>query len=135
MSERMTVKKFDSLTPKDFGNGAVLDEIRGTIKLCEELLHGDRYFDISKIRGAVSRGWCHPKTKYLEMDSELAEAISYEVLQLFLHGEGKEKTDPWEKWVERMPILTIIDTPHPNSCAHKWIASMKAWFRTMPRGK
>jgi hypothetical protein len=41
MSERMTVRKFDSLKQRDFQNGAVLDEIRCALKELESL-HGEK---------------------------------------------------------------------------------------------
>lgn len=37
--------------------------------------------DISGIRGAVARGWCYPENSLKELDSDLAEAISQEVLK------------------------------------------------------
>lgn len=37
---------------------------------------------IKEIRGAVARGWCHPKNAKKEMDSDLAEAISKEIIKL-----------------------------------------------------
>jgi hypothetical protein len=42
--ERMTVKKFDSLKPTDFKNGAILDDIRFSLRRLEELesLHGEK---------------------------------------------------------------------------------------------
>ena len=36
--------------------------------------------ELSEIRGAVARGWCHPDNQHKEMDVDLAEAISQEVL-------------------------------------------------------
>ena len=38
---------------------------------------------MADIRGAVARGWCHAKNSHKEMDSDLAEAISIEVKNLF----------------------------------------------------
>ena len=32
------------------------------------------------VLGAVARGWCHESTKHLEMDAELAHAITAEVM-------------------------------------------------------
>ena len=36
-----------------------------------------------QIRGAVARGWCHPKNSSKEMDVDLAEAIAQEIIKLF----------------------------------------------------
>jgi hypothetical protein len=41
---------------------------------------------IEEIRRAVARGWCAPENSAKEMDSDLAEAISQEILKLFSHG-------------------------------------------------
>jgi hypothetical protein len=38
--------------------------------------------EMSEIRGAVARGWCHPKNSAKVMDTDLAEAISEEVYKL-----------------------------------------------------
>jgi hypothetical protein len=44
MGERLTVKKFDSLKPTDFKNGAILDDIRFSLRRLEELeqLHDEK---------------------------------------------------------------------------------------------
>ena len=34
---------------------------------------------VQEIAGAVARGWCHPKTQHLVMDTDLAWAIVEEV--------------------------------------------------------
>lgn len=39
-----------------------------------------------KILGAVARGWCHPKNSHKVMDVDLAEAITWEVLQELQSG-------------------------------------------------
>lgn len=109
--------------------------------------------ELSLIRQAVARGWCHPKNKHKEMDVDLAEAISYEVLnQLYdLHGEKEQPIsrqealrisretldkaekerlpDPWEAWVLNMPGWM------GDSYARDWHRRMQDWFREMPRGK
>ena len=42
---------------------------------------------LEEIRGAVGRGWCHPKNKHKTMDIDLAEAITIELVQLWQqHG-------------------------------------------------
>lgn len=46
---------------------------------------------IQQVRGAVARGWCHESNREKEMDSNLAEAISQEVLKLI------ELQDPFQK--------------------------------------
>lgn len=38
--------------------------------------------EMSEIRGAVARGWCHPKNSHKVMDGDLAEAISEEIREL-----------------------------------------------------
>lgn len=38
---------------------------------------------IEEIRGAVARGWCAAKDSHKKMDSDLAEAISQEIMELF----------------------------------------------------
>lgn len=38
--------------------------------------------DMDEIRGAVARGWCHTKNSHKVMDSDLALAISDEVMSL-----------------------------------------------------
>lgn len=43
-----------------------------------------------EVRGAVARGWCHDKNREKEMDSDLAEAITQEVLKLI------EPVDPFQ---------------------------------------
>ncbi len=40
--------------------------------------------DMTGIRGAVARGWCHSKNSAKVMDTDLAEAISEEVHRLFI---------------------------------------------------
>lgn len=37
---------------------------------------------IEQVRGAVARGWCHPKNGHKEMDADLANAIVEQVMQL-----------------------------------------------------
>lgn len=44
----------------------------------------------SQIREAVARGWTHPATENLQMDSVLGEAIADEVEELF-NKEGHKK--------------------------------------------
>jgi len=92
---------------------------------------GERRFDIHEIRGAVARGWYHPKTKHLEMDVELAEAISYEVLQLLLHDTEQPKPkDEWEEWIGEGAVLV-------GMCIDQFNLSeqvIKDWLRRMPRG-
>lgn len=39
--------------------------------------------DMTGIRGAVARGWCHTRNSAKVMDTDLAEAISEEVRRLF----------------------------------------------------
>ncbi len=38
--------------------------------------------EVQEVRGAVARGWCHPANASKEMDGDLAEAITAEVLSL-----------------------------------------------------
>ena len=38
---------------------------------------------ISRIRGAIARGWCTKRNELKEMDVDLAEDVSQEVLELF----------------------------------------------------
>lgn len=42
----------------------------------------DKMIDLKELRGAVARGWCHPKNSHKEMDADLAEAIVSEIVKL-----------------------------------------------------
>ena len=39
-------------------------------------------YTAEEVRGAVARGWCHPSNSHKEMDSDLALAISDEVMDM-----------------------------------------------------
>jgi len=38
----------------------------------------------AELDGAIARGWCHQKNENKEMDSDLAEAIAFEVQALIV---------------------------------------------------
>lgn len=50
--------------------------------------------DISEIRGAVARGWCHEGNTHKVMDTDLAEAISQEVNKLVNPMPNSEGLNP-----------------------------------------
>lgn len=49
---------------------------------------------MEEIRGAVARGWCHPKNSAKEFDSDLAEAISREVFDLLAAWRSADGYEP-----------------------------------------
>jgi len=115
MGERMTVKQFDRLKQIDFHNGAVLDEIRYSLGMLEELvaLHGEKPWptpdDILKMRG-----------------KEQPPAGLF-------HGPGlpsKEQPDPWEEWIGEVWRL-LMEMGLPWNI--RW--DIIALIRKMPRGK
>jgi hypothetical protein len=46
---------------------------------------------MAEIRGAVARGWCSNKNREKVIDSDLAEAISQEILLLMSQPENQEE--------------------------------------------
>lgn len=137
--ERMTLKKFDSLKAM---NEAVLNEIRGTIKLCEELLHGegekDDDFpgpeDIIKMRGKPSPT-CDMCDKALPQNYQycICESCT-EILKSALKEPQTELDQPsptptraeWEAWAENE--LTL----HCPYATEIYKANRKAWLLSMP---
>lgn len=47
-------------------------------------------YSIQEIREAVARGWCADANREKEMDSDLAEAISQEILQMLSHAPQQD---------------------------------------------
>ena len=42
----------------------------------------EKKITVEEVRGAVARGWCHPKNGHKEMDADLANAIVEQVAEL-----------------------------------------------------
>lgn len=56
----------------------------------------DRVTKPEGLRGAVARGWCHPKNSHKEMDADLAEAIVGEIIKL--GGQVNEPPRSRARW-------------------------------------
>lgn len=60
---------------------------------------------IEDIKQALARGYCHPKTQHLELDSEVIEAMSAEIGKLL--GMEPVAFIPREPWSYSPPIEEI----------------------------
>ena len=152
MGERMTLKKFDR-------HGAILDEIRATIKLCEELLHGEgekgeetmasTRHDFFKKR-LNELGLYDKDSDYYGMIGQAVEELSGIFARQGHSGMSEQITmEVFNKLMAEYSGDTEHDQPSPTPSRQEWLEwidkmpylqvfdswsrdNWQAWFRTMP---